>query len=106
MLPACRTGGKEEAPPPFALAQGDVEGFLHELRSFHDAFRSCFPRREPREHFFRYMVGQFSRLERKSIEPMALAVNGGNVRAMQRFVSRSEERRVGKECRSRWSPYH
>src|SRR2546429_9292177 len=23
-----------------------------------------------------------------------------------RVVSRSEERRVGKECRSRWSPYH
>src|SRR5256885_6755248 len=23
-----------------------------------------------------------------------------------RFRSRSEERRVGKECRSRWSPYH
>ena len=22
------------------------------------------------------------------------------------FESRSEERRVGKECRSRWSPYH
>src|SRR5258706_9160249 len=22
------------------------------------------------------------------------------------FVKRSEERRVGKECRSRWSPYH
>ena len=21
-------------------------------------------------------------------------------------ISRSEERRVGKECRSRWSPYH
>ena len=21
-------------------------------------------------------------------------------------LSRSEERRVGKECRSRWSPYH
>ena len=24
----------------------------------------------------------------------------------QRLASRSEERRVGKECRSRWSPYH
>ena len=24
----------------------------------------------------------------------------------ERNVSRSEERRVGKECRSRWSPYH
>ena len=23
-----------------------------------------------------------------------------------RLVARSEERRVGKECRSRWSPYH
>ena len=22
------------------------------------------------------------------------------------FTGRSEERRVGKECRSRWSPYH
>ena len=24
----------------------------------------------------------------------------------KRISSRSEERRVGKECRSRWSPYH
>ena len=22
------------------------------------------------------------------------------------IIARSEERRVGKECRSRWSPYH
>jgi SRSO17 transposase len=87
MVPACRTEGKQEAPPPFALAQGDVEGFLDELRSFHDAFRSCFPRREPREHFFRDMVGQLSLLERQSIAPMALHVQGGNVRAMPRFVS-------------------
>src|SRR2546429_363257 len=28
------------------------------------------------------------------------------VRAYLQFHSRSEERRVGKECRSRWSPYH
>ena len=26
--------------------------------------------------------------------------------ASQEFNKRSEERRVGKECRSRWSPYH
>src|SRR2546430_10195077 len=34
---------------------------------------------------------------------IALYINspGGNVTA-----GRSEERRVGKECRSRWSPYH
>src|SRR5688572_13281178 len=27
-------------------------------------------------------------------------------RIAQLIVQRSEERRVGKECRSRWSPYH
>src|SRR3954465_2212009 len=31
----------------------------------------------------------------------AIAIDGGVV-----YASRSEERRVGKECRSRWSPYH
>src|SRR2546421_7037761 len=28
------------------------------------------------------------------------------IRSPLRFGTRSEERRVGKECRSRWSPYH
>src|SRR5258708_28955091 len=28
------------------------------------------------------------------------------IRAAGPFSNRSEERRVGKECRSRWSPYH
>ena len=32
-------------------------------------------------------------------------VHGGAMPASDRD-SRSEERRVGKECRSRWSPYH
>ena len=30
----------------------------------------------------------------------------GDASADDSFVVRSEERRVGKECRSRWSPYH
>ena len=29
-----------------------------------------------------------------------------NYAVLNAFASRSEERRVGKECRSRWSPYH
>ena len=34
---------------------------------------------------------------------------GTNIRRNKtkgRYLCRSEERRVGKECRSRWSPYH
>ena len=35
-------------------------------------------------------------------------VNPGEYSEYQLFIvdGRSEERRVGKECRSRWSPYH
>src|SRR2546425_12712898 len=29
-----------------------------------------------------------------------------DVAGFERALERSEERRVGKECRSRWSPYH
>ena len=32
--------------------------------------------------------------------------NAWNMFLMRNFFKRSEERRVGKECRSRWSPYH
>ena len=30
----------------------------------------------------------------------------GRVKTLHPNIHRSEERRVGKECRSRWSPYH
>ncbi len=50
-------------------------------------FRECVARREPSEQFFGSMVGQFSALERNSIEPMALQVDGGSVRALQRRIS-------------------
>src|SRR2546426_8593288 len=33
-------------------------------------------------------------------------VNKGDPATLAMAPSRSEERRVGKECRSRWSPYH
>ena len=29
-----------------------------------------------------------------------------HIRYYEDYIQRSEERRVGKECRSRWSPYH
>ena len=28
------------------------------------------------------------------------------LKKIEKITTRSEERRVGKECRSRWSPYH
>src|SRR3712207_6281269 len=43
-------------------------------------------------------------LSREEAERHPLAAPPTETRVIE--VSRSEERRVGKECRSRWSPYH
>jgi SRSO17 transposase len=87
MLPVCRTPEDVYAIPPFEVTCKDVEGFLDELGEFHALFRDCFVRREPREHFFRSMVGQCSALERKSIEPIAIQTEASSIRAMQRSLS-------------------
>src|SRR5258708_28383697 len=42
-------------------------------------------------------VGQFERMSH---------INASRTMAIPPRRRRSEERRVGKECRSRWSPYH
>ena len=35
-----------------------------------------------------------------------IAIIGAGIAGSYVALTRSEERRVGKECRSRWSPYH
>ena len=87
MLPCPRCDEHLYPVPKFDLGRDDIADFIHELRGFHEQFAECFQRSESREHFFNYMAGQFSELERKSIEPIALALKDGNVRALQRFVS-------------------
>ena len=46
---------------------------------------------------------QYDELSKRIAEPMHLDAD-----QMDKLIERvrSEERRVGKECRSRWSPYH
>ena len=46
-------------------------------------------------------------LEReKEIARHQLEQEGKPANIVEKILTRSEERRVGKECRSRWSPYH
>ena len=87
MLPVCQTAGEGFALPTFEVVPSDVEEFMEDLWEFQSAFHDCFTRSEPRAPFFDYMVGQCSKLARKSIEPMALRVEGGTIRGLQRFLS-------------------
>ncbi len=87
MLPITRRDEHLYQVPKFNVTPDDIENFFNELKGFHEQFADCFQRSESREHFFKYMSGQFSDLERKSIEPIAIAVNYGNIRALQRFVT-------------------
>jgi hypothetical protein len=102
MLPACRTEGETFAVPQLTLSPSDVEDFVAALQAFHAVCVDCLTRPEPREHFFRSMVGQCSDLDRTSIEPMALEVAGGHVRAMQRLMSDA----VGDDEQMRWTSHH
>jgi SRSO17 transposase len=90
MLPDCRQIDYLYDIPKFDLRENDVADFMNEYKGYHDIFRDCFHRSESREHFFKYMAGQFSDAERKSIEPIALKVEDGKVRPMQRFVSEAQ----------------
>jgi len=87
MLPESRMQDDPYQIPKFDLNRDDLFEFVDELKGFHSEFFDCFSRQEPRDNFFQYMVGQMSPLERKSIEPIAIAVESAKVRAMQFFVS-------------------
>src|SRR3712207_9352868 len=52
------------------------------------------------------VIYDFDDERRDSTGPRRLDAVVYHTRLIQRLVGRSEERRVGKECRSRWSPYH
>ena len=41
-----------------------------------------------------------------ALDGKTIAVIGYGSQGHAHALNRSEERRVGKECRSRWSPYH
>src|SRR5574344_2476453 len=55
---------------------------------------------------FHFSKELMKRLELKGVEFAELTLHAGLGNFRDIDVERSEERRVGKECRSRWSPYH
>ena len=54
----------------------------------------------------RLKIGKFSLGTVTSVLLVGVLVGQLNITVDGPMKARSEERRVGKECRSRWSPYH
>ena len=53
------------------------------------------------------LINDFTEQKKKGLSAYAYARRVGIIELFTGIVLlRSEERRVGKECRSRWSPYH
>src|SRR5256885_12149655 len=55
---------------------------------------------------FLFLLYVANYLDRTNIAYATLGMKGDLGLSDSVFGTRSEERRVGKECRSRWSPYH
>src|ERR1041385_3245654 len=99
-----------------ALENGEVEGIVDAL-GHHGVL--CFPRQKLTARQQRDFAARFGELEVNVAsgpyqepglpEVMILSnivKDGKPIGLPDAGQDRSEERRVGKECRSRWSPYH
>ena len=91
----------------------DLENWLDEISVFY-RLDAAMP---GLAEFRRELAAKLERIRSFSLdletEKVARALDEGNldgasetIEALQALLCRSEERRVGKECRSRWSPYH
>ncbi|MGH8057889.1 MAG: IS701 family transposase [Candidatus Entotheonellia bacterium] len=79
-----------ETVPAMDLSPRDIDGLVDELRAYHAIYGPLFQRREQREWAEKYLHGLLLEIPRKSIEPMVLALEGANgkaVRTMQLFMS-------------------
>src|SRR2546426_11278370 len=90
-LPSDRPGNPERFSPPLAKYRSAQKGHIGQSKKLQggqqlDPSRRSIESQEVDAALHRKIVGQEE-----------------GIRAL---VDRSEERRVGKECRSRWSPYH
>src|SRR6266511_5417762 len=78
----CLSSGRDPIVYDGAVTRADLATWESDLEGALTRIRPLFYRTESKKHAEQYVRGLLSSIQR-----------------------RSEERRVGKECRSRWSPY-
>jgi SRSO17 transposase len=78
------------APPPLDLNSEEIAALADELVHYYTAFAELYYRKEQAHWGYKYLQGLMLPIERKSIEPMALALDGGDVQAMQQFIGQGQ----------------
>lgn len=76
----------DETPPALEVTPDEIGTLADELVEYHAEFADLFYRVEQAQWAYKYLQGLLLPLERKSIQPMALALEGGNIQAMQQFI--------------------
>jgi SRSO17 transposase len=79
-----------EAPPPLDLSPEESVALADELGAYHAAFAALYYRKEQAHWGVKYLPGLMLPIERKSSEPMALALDGGDVQAMPHFIGQGQ----------------
>jgi SRSO17 transposase len=76
----------DQAPPLLDLKPEEVKGLADELVAYHAEFAGLYYRVEQAHWGYTYLQGLIARLERKSIQPMAMALEEGDIQAMQQLI--------------------
>src|SRR5262249_61345197 len=79
-----------EAPPPLDLSPEEIAALAAELVDYHAAFAPLYARKAQAHWGLQYLQGLLLPIERKSIEPMALALDGGAVQALQQCIGQGQ----------------
>ena len=80
----------DETPPALDLTPEEVEALADELADYHAEFADLYYRVEQAHWGYKYLQGLMSPIERKAIQPIAMALEGGNIQAMQQFIGQGK----------------
>jgi SRSO17 transposase len=77
-------------PPALELTPEEIEALADELVDYHAEFADLYYRTEQAHWGLKYLQGLMLPIERKAIQPMAMALEGGNIQAMQQFIGQGQ----------------
>lgn len=79
-----------DTPPHLNLCPDEVEALSDELVAYHAEFSDLFYRKEQAHWSYKYLQGLMLPLEHKPIQPMAMALEGGDIQAMQHLIGQGQ----------------